>query len=229
MIQDVNLFVAQMVFKYNLTTAVQESNIIVHDKSWVQSLKNAEEDESLIRQEISKALNPITEELMKVPAEEFVQTMSDDIVHWISDTAIAFAKVEGIEVENEELDSDITICEPEIKFIPIRVEIEKCSSNGACLCPDPIININECDIVWNDDGGFYDTNNQPAFDEPVYNYDYDSNIHDSEFFENSESEISNYEFDSDYLNSDYGDSYWYDESSWEYIDENGDAYSDLDF
>jgi len=64
-----------MVFKYNLTTAVQESNIIVHDKSWVQSLKNAEEDESLIRQEISKALNPITEEMMKVPAEEFVQTI----------------------------------------------------------------------------------------------------------------------------------------------------------
>ena len=58
-----------MVHKYNLSTAVQESKELVHDESWVQSLKDAQNDQILIRKEISEALNPITEEVMKIPAE----------------------------------------------------------------------------------------------------------------------------------------------------------------
>lgn len=31
------------------------------------------------------------------------------------------------------------------------------------------------------------------------------------------------------MNSDYGDSYWYDEGSWEYTDDEGEEHTDLEF
>ena len=211
-----------MIQKYNLQTAIQKSNEIVHDGSWVQSLKDAEKDQLLIRQEISEVLNPITQQMMKAPAELLVDKMSDDFVNLISQTAIAFAQVEGVEGAKDEQRDSAVSCEPEIKYIPIKVEIERCTSSNSCLCPDPIITINECDIDWNEKGAFYNTNRKSNFEEPVYNYDYDTNIHGTAFYQPEEFDDDDFEF----VDTDEDDIYWYDEGSWEYTDESGQTFTD---
>ena len=49
--------------------------------------------------------------------------MSDDIVNWLSDTAIAFAKREGVDDGFEEEIEDINTCESviEYEYIPIPI------------------------------------------------------------------------------------------------------------
>lgn len=49
--------------------------------------------------------------------------MSDDIVNWLSDTAIAFAKREGVDDGLEEEIEDINTCESviEYEYIPIPI------------------------------------------------------------------------------------------------------------
>ena len=58
---------------------------------------------------------------MKVPAEDFVATMSDDIVNWLSDTSIAFAKIEGVDDLESSNTNQNQNCEPIIEYIPIPI------------------------------------------------------------------------------------------------------------
>lgn len=66
-------------------------------------------------------MTPITLQVMKIPAEDFVATMSDDIVNWLSDTSIAFAKIEGVDDEESNEINKNQNCEPIIEYVPIPI------------------------------------------------------------------------------------------------------------
>jgi hypothetical protein len=79
-------------------------------------------NETEIRYEISEALSPITLQMMKIPATEFVATMDDNIVNWLADSAIAWAGMNDTATKNE-----LKTCEPIIEYVPVPIQIEKCS------------------------------------------------------------------------------------------------------
>ena len=78
---------------------------------------NQASNDSETRNEISEALDPITLQMMKIPAGDLVDKMSSNMVNWLADSAIAWAKKEG----DDSFDKEIEYCEPEVEYIPVPI------------------------------------------------------------------------------------------------------------
>ena len=126
----------EIIYKYNLTESVKKTQEIVVDFDWIHALKTSK-NETQVRQQVAKAIDPLSKHMMNAPGPALVNTMPDEVVNWIAETAIVWAQHEGIrDNETEWFFQEPEEC-PEPEVIETVVEVPVYLEGECPPCPEP--------------------------------------------------------------------------------------------